>query len=82
VQQLWAAVAAWKRTQVSTGEKEYYIALGTWTHVCEEVSALLNNGYELAGNLVILSHEDEQGKYVAYYQPMIGTRSKTEGRGR
>lgn len=55
-------------------EREYYIALGDWTSVCREVSTLLNNGYELAGNLVILTHDDDGdgSSYVMYYQPMIG----------
>lgn len=61
-------------TNSRQAEHEYRIVLGNWTVVCEEVSLLLNNGYALAGNLVILKHEDEDGDYVMYYQPMIGIR--------
>lgn len=60
--------------------KEYFISLGSWKHVCEEVSTLLNHGYQLTGDLVVLSHRDEQGDYVAYYQPLAGERIEVEDR--
>jgi hypothetical protein len=57
---------------ISATMKEYYIALGNWTQVCKEVSTLLNHGYQLAGNLVVLNCKDDEGDFVTYYQPLVG----------
>lgn len=50
---------------------DYYIALGNWTQVREEVNDYLNRGYVLAGSLVVLTHKDEDGDYVTYYQSLV-----------
>jgi hypothetical protein len=56
----------------------YHIALGNWTHVQEEVNDFLNRGYELAGNLIVMFDEGEDGKYAVYYQPMVGQVADTD----
>jgi hypothetical protein len=50
----------------------YEIAVGSTIPILEEnVNVLLNKGYQLAGNLVVIPNEDEQGQYCMFYQPMI-----------
>ena len=51
---------------------DYQVAMGsTYPILREEVNKLLIVGYELAGNLVVVPFEDEQGDYCMFYQPMV-----------
>lgn len=51
---------------------DYAISTGsTLPQLCEEVNELLKVGYELAGSLVVVPHEDEEGEYSMFYQPMM-----------
>lgn len=51
---------------------DYQVAIGsTYPMLREEVNKLLNDGYGLAGNLVVVPYKDEQGDYCMFYQPMM-----------